>query len=464
MAKSLSPEALNVRSTSFAARRRDRLQSEARKRLTKALFVDAVDDETERGDDVVVDDADADDKLDLQAKDEVVKLLNSFLECKRAKRTYQESARRAKRAYLALVAYHDFFWKNKVGRDHGWLKLQKCMDDALVEAKRQLCCVSSRLSKDKRSPGLERDGLQQCRKDLSFVAGGLRKRLDLLQGDHHSRRRQTPRLASSPASLQDLRSRCPMLCETGDCRHLCEHRCFFREHEPARKLKEFRDSCEWHAGSKAEAESLFSGWSSRLEVCRSNGFKVVLVSPQGVSHNHSKKALESIGIAMDPKYKITSLYEKKIRDRVSGNATEVVMCHGPRHSPYGLIEELFWECPWKLLVCCLLLNQTTRKQLDIALLHFFERFPTPESLLSCSERQNEIEGAISPCGLQRKRTATLLKFTKEFLEKDWVEPRELHGVGAYAQEAYEIFCLGKLNPNIPVPDHALNWYVEYKLG
>ena len=51
---------------------------------------------------------------------------------------------------------------------------------------------------------------------------------------------------------------------------------------------------------------------------------------------------------------------------------------GPRQSPYGLIEELFWDRPWRLLVCCLLLNQTTRKQLDLVLVRFFERFPEPQ--------------------------------------------------------------------------------------
>ena len=36
----------------------------------------------------------------------------------------------------------------------------------------------------------------------------------------------------------------------------------------------------------------------------------------------------------------------------------------PPHSPYGLLEELLWDRPWRLLLCCILLNQTCRAQVD----------------------------------------------------------------------------------------------------
>ena len=112
--------------------------------------------------------------------------------------------------------------------------------------------------------------------------------------------------------------------------------------------------------------------------------------------------------------------------------------------------------PWQLLLCCIFLNQTTRNQLDVVLMHFFERWNTPEKLLQA--RQDEIEGVIAPLGLQRRRTETVLRFTKEFLEKDWTDPLELHGIGEYAKAAYEIFCLGVIRPS--PQDHALNWYAD----
>ena len=85
------------------------------------------------------------------------------------------------------------------------------------------------------------------------------------------------------------------------------------------------------------------GWSSRLEFCKTLGFKVVLVSPLGKAFQTTRKALEHLGVQMDPMYTNSSLYKRKIIDHASGVGGEVVTFHGPRESPYGLIEELFWE-------------------------------------------------------------------------------------------------------------------------
>jgi len=37
----------------------------------------------------------------------------------------------------------------------------------------------------------------------------------------------------------------------------------------------------------------------------------------------------------------------------------------PPRSPYGLLEELLWDRPWALLLACILLNQTTRRQVPL---------------------------------------------------------------------------------------------------
>ena len=116
-----------------------------------------------------------------------------------------------------------------------------------------------------------------------------------------------------------------------------------------------------------------------------------------------------------------------------------------------------------MVVCCLLLNQTTRKQLDPVLFQFFKAFPTPQALLDCGENPSVIRTIIAPLGLQEKRTQTLLRFTHEFLHKDWQSLKDLHGVGEYANEAHNIFCLGVTHSGL-IEDHALNWYVDWKLS
>lgn len=134
----------------------------------------------------------------------------------------------------------------------------------------------------------------------------------------------------------------------------------------------------------------------------------------------------------------------------------------PPRKPEPLLQELYWPDKWKILVCCLLLNCTQRKQVDQVIETFFEKFATPQSLLACADE--EIAETIKSLGFKNRRTKTLKKFSTEFLEKSWGQnPRVLYGVGEYAARCYEIMLLGKFGED-PPDDHALNdywcWYME----
>jgi hypothetical protein len=61
------------------------------------------------------------------------------------------------------------------------------------------------------------------------------------------------------------------------------------------------------------------------------------------------------------------------------NSNDVTMTN----SPLGLLEELFTDQPWRLLICTIFLNRTHRRQVDATLYRFFQRWPTPESLICC---------------------------------------------------------------------------------
>lgn len=134
----------------------------------------------------------------------------------------------------------------------------------------------------------------------------------------------------------------------------------------------------------------------------------------------------------------------------------------PSVSPLNLLQELYRENPWKMLVCCLFLNQTTRKQVDKIREEFFLRYPSPQHLLKTEDE--EIEDLIKSLGFKRVRTQRLKRFSLEFISKEWKEPIELHGIGKYAQESWEIFQ--KLNFNVQPTDGALidylNWLEIYK--
>jgi methyl-CpG-binding domain protein 4 len=128
----------------------------------------------------------------------------------------------------------------------------------------------------------------------------------------------------------------------------------------------------------------------------------------------------------------------------------------PPKSPYNLIQEEFWEDPWKIFVVCIFCNLTRRKVAEPYIRKFFTSYPTPEA--AAAARIEEVQDMISNLGLSRRRSKALVSMSYDYLIKDWKEsPESLYGIGKYGSDAYRIFCLGdwkNVNPN----DHALNDY------
>lgn len=124
-------------------------------------------------------------------------------------------------------------------------------------------------------------------------------------------------------------------------------------------------------------------------------------------------------------------------------------------SPHGLIQEILWPDEWRILVSCLLLNMTTRKQVDRVIDKLFLKYPDAESLASATNE--DLYDIVKSLGLANKRVKTLKRFSKEYISKDWQAPIELYGCGKYANDAWRIFCAGEWNEVSP-QDHALNNY------
>lgn len=133
----------------------------------------------------------------------------------------------------------------------------------------------------------------------------------------------------------------------------------------------------------------------------------------------------------------------------------------PPRSPYGLIQEDLLPNRWQVLVACMMLNCTSRKQVEKVIVEFFRRWPGPESFLTASDV--DVAALCKPLGFSNRRTKNLKAMSTRFVKGDWTGVRELPGIGEYAARAYEIFCLGKLGEMCP-NDHALveywNWTVN----
>lgn len=93
---------------------------------------------------------------------------------------------------------------------------------------------------------------------------------------------------------------------------------------------------------------------------------------------------------------------------------------------------------------------------------FGDRLPhLPLLLKSFISKQNIIFAVslelIQTLGLHEKRAKIIIRFSEEFLTKDWRMPRELHGIGKYGDDSYHIFCIGDWK-NVKPNDHKLNFY------
>lgn len=102
-----------------------------------------------------------------------------------------------------------------------------------------------------------------------------------------------------------------------------------------------------------------------------------------------------------------------------------------------LLQEIYRQDPWKMLVGCILLNQTTRVQVDKIREELFSIWP--DALEMGSADPEELARVIKPLGLYNRRARTLIKFSQEWTDKEWQDPIELHGIGKYAQDSWEIF-------------------------
>lgn len=135
-------------------------------------------------------------------------------------------------------------------------------------------------------------------------------------------------------------------------------------------------------------------------------------------------------------------------------------------SPYNTRQEEYREDPWKMLMVCFMLNQTSHKQVDQVRNQFFERFPNAESIVLAEDK--EISDIIKPLGFYNKRA----KAWKEFCHQ-WINEtryygtvmlpvsalEKMKGVGKYALDSWKVFQLYQYD--IKVEDHVLNWYVDW---
>jgi methyl-CpG-binding domain protein 4 len=125
----------------------------------------------------------------------------------------------------------------------------------------------------------------------------------------------------------------------------------------------------------------------------------------------------------------------------------------------GLLQEQLNADPWKIFVCCMDCNMTSRKTAEPYFWKVLERYPTPAALASADF--NELKNMIKDIGLIQRRTKALKKMSYDYINKDWkVNPVLLYGIGKYGSDAYYLFCTDEWEKVKP-KDYALKLYQEW---
>lgn len=131
-------------------------------------------------------------------------------------------------------------------------------------------------------------------------------------------------------------------------------------------------------------------------------------------------------------------------------------------SPYNTRQEEYRDDPWKMLMVCFMLNQTSHKQVDKVRHEFFSRYPNAQAFLDSVD--SEVIELIKPLGFYNRRVKAWKEFCSQWIAIGTDTPSlaqliEMKGVGKYALDSWKVFQLYEYDTE--VQDHVLNWYVDW---
>ena len=120
-----------------------------------------------------------------------------------------------------------------------------------------------------------------------------------------------------------------------------------------------------------------------------------------------------------------------------------------------LLQEIYQYDGWKMLVCCMCVNVTNRKQVDIVRDELFSRYPTPQDMMNAEH--SELVDIIKPLGLYKTRAERLIKMSEGYVN-GFNSVDELYGIGQYAKDSWEIFQNNNLS--VKPTDKVLQEYLR----
>jgi methyl-CpG-binding domain protein 4 len=111
---------------------------------------------------------------------------------------------------------------------------------------------------------------------------------------------------------------------------------------------------------------------------------------------------------------------------------------------------------WEHMVGVIMLNQTGRKPVKMALPEFLYWFPNPHTLLQADE--DFVKTILAPLGMMNVRYERLVRMSRDYLTWDGDDATLLYGIGKYGSDSYEIFF--KHNYSVTPTDKELKRYLQ----
>ncbi len=115
---------------------------------------------------------------------------------------------------------------------------------------------------------------------------------------------------------------------------------------------------------------------------------------------------------------------------------------------------------WKHMVAVMCLNLTYRKQVKTVLPKLFKKYPNPVAFIR--GRLKTQENLLKPLGMWKVRTKRIRNMSVEFLSWNGKDASDLHGIGKYGSDSYQIFFKNSIPPN--VQDKELRKYIDNLAG
>jgi endonuclease III len=112
---------------------------------------------------------------------------------------------------------------------------------------------------------------------------------------------------------------------------------------------------------------------------------------------------------------------------------------------------------WQHMVAVIMLNQTGRKPVKTVFPVFMHHWSTPAQFWITQDEQ-EVKDVIWSLGMANRRYDRLVRMTDDFLRWDLDDATQLHGIGKYGSDSYEIFF--KQNYTVEPTDKELKRYLE----